>query len=340
MAGPQIANDDIDPDDRQNDDDDTEPLVDLTQSLQLHSRRSERLRKKGAKKAERASAAGSMSGFLDLPYELMMTIICSLRPRNVFILMRVNKPLRQLILAEEGYISTQIIQLRYGCLEKCFRRPVLMEQVDPSFRSALQSADRPEMVSVYKKPFQHVQPPDQSVLCTCMTCLARWNCLCVAVDFAHWQGNLDRGEPIPVIERGRSPEWNSRLVAANAAVVLHALRSDLWYAAVLEAHLSSTMGSIKRHAANKGNRRTRFRMTDDDMRRGTADFLERGGPPTVDFPFVRDNYYILESFMPHRSWVKEQDRWIYMPAEQHEKDLEIAVRWETWWKQNLQRRRD
>ncbi|KAK3386839.1 hypothetical protein B0H63DRAFT_468471 [Podospora didyma] len=205
-----------------------------------------------------------------------------------------------------------------------------MEAVDPSAHAALQNPERQELLTVHKKPFQHIQPPDPSFTCTCLTCMLRWNCLCLVVDFAYWQKNLDTGEPISVIPRGTTPKWNRDLVARNASIVVKALRSPLWHARILEAHLASTIRSIRRHGLNKGNRRRRFRMADEDVHAETDVFLERSGPPTLDFPYHRDNYYMLEAFLPNRSWISERKKWVYLPAEQHDNDVEIAIRWEAW----------
>lgn len=251
-----------------------------------------------------------------------------LQPSDLITLLRVCKPIQGFILSEEKKISEDIIRLLYDCLAKSFRRPVHMEVVDSDLYIGLQSPDQLEMAANMHKPqrpYQHVRAPDTSATCTCLTCVIRWNALCIAVDFEHWQKNLDNGQPITVIPRGSTPEWNQKLLDRNAKIVLHALHSDLFYTRILEAHLDSTVGSIRRHAQYKGNRRRRFRMTDDDVRRGTADFLERSGPPTMVLPYHRDDYYMLEAFMPSRGWIAAWSEWVYMPEEQHEKDLIIAV---------------
>lgn len=209
-------------------------------------------------------------------------------------------------------------------MEKCYRLPVPLEQVRPCFRPALQDPGR---LGFLRRPFQHVMLPDPDTICTCLTCQLRWNALCLAVDFAHFQGHLDRGDPMPVIERGRNPEWNQKLVRANAGVVSRAMREPIWYACILEAHLSSTVRSIRRHSENKGNKRRRFRMTKEDERAGTDLFLERSGPPTVDFPFHRDNYYLLEAYLPNRGWNGDEARWMYMDARQHDVDVARLAEW-------------
>lgn len=304
-------------------------LEDKTEALTLRSKRTERSKKKQARKAKKVRPQGPE--ILSLPSELLLEILGFLRPSDIFALWRVSKPLRAFVSEAEASIASSIVGWRYACLEKCYRTPVLLEHVDPAFHHDLRSPDRPELAALHKKPYyQHVQPPDPAEICTCLTCLLRWSALCFVVDFAHWQGHLDRGDPIPTIPRGSQPEWNQRLTARNAAVVRRALRSPLWHARLLEAQLGSTARSNRRQAANKGNKRRRFRMSAEDAASGTDRFLERSGPPSFDFPFHRDNYYMLEAYMPNRSWVAEHERWFYLPAEQHDKDVEVVARWAEW----------
>lgn len=306
---------------------DLPPLLDLTESLESHSRRTERRRKKRGIKA--AKPVAEPRGLLDLPYEILMMILKILRPSDIFVLSQVNRPFHRFIFQEQADISNSIISLRYSTIERCFLRPVLMEDVDPEARSVLKNPERPELLAARRRPYQHIPLPDPSFICTCLSCISRWNFLCIVIDFAHWQGHLDAGEPIRVVPRGTFPAWNQELLSRNSSIVVKTLASPLWYARLLEAHLDSTMRSIRRHGQNKGNRRRRFRMTDDDVRAGTDSFLERSGPPTVDFPYQRDNYYMLEAFLPNRSWLTEQKKWIYLGAEQHDKDVEVAVKWDT-----------
>lgn len=68
-------------------------------------------------------------------------------------------------------------------------------------------------------------------------------------------------------------------------------------------------------------------MEKDDVLAGTDEFLKRSGPPTLDFPFHRDNYYMLEAYAPNRGWNEESGTWRYMPKEQHEKDVEFVRAW-------------
>lgn len=303
---------------------DDEPLEDKTQALPLRSRRLERLRKKHEKKQYKSLEP---KHFLDLPQELLLDIITLLRPSDIFVFSRTSKSIRNFILEQEVVISKRIIDFRYAVLSKCFRLPKLLRDVDPNLHPALRSPERQEILAIHKKPYQHIQAPDPSLICTCMTCLLRWSALNLCVDFAHWQDNLDSGTPIPIILRGKNPSWNRALIADNALFVSNALTSQLWYTRILECHLDSTVRSIRRHAANKGNRRKRFRMTNDDVAKGTDAFLERSGPPSLDFPFHRDNYYMLEAYLPNRGRNGEEMRWLYVPESQHDMDVQFVVRW-------------
>merc|ERR1712000_662897 len=122
------------------------------------------------------------------------------------------------------------------------------------------SDERQAVMNIHKRPYQHIKAPDRYLTCTCLTCMLAWNNLNLVVDFSHWRKN---------------PTWNQKLTVANAQVVEKALRSTLWYARILESHLNSTVGSIRRHGNNKGNKRRRFLMMADDAKAETDLFLER-----------------------------------------------------------------
>lgn len=307
-------------------------------SLTVYSKRSERLRRKQGRSKK---PLGERRNLLDLPFDILIHILAFVRPSDIFRLSRTCCALNTFLLKDHpALVARTIIQRRYSCLEKCIRLPALLSDIkDPDLRDLVQHPERQKKLDIHRRPYyQHVAPPDPSLICTCMTCILRWNVLCLAVDFAHWHDDLDKGEPLPIIPRGRQPKWNSRLLSAHEAIVLKAVSpafsgtaSPLWYAAILEAHLASTVRAISRHSANKGNRRPRFRMTLQDMASGTDAFLERSGPPSAYFPFHRDNYYMLEAYLPNRCWLKEEGRWGYMPAEQHNTDLEQIRRWASWW---------
>ncbi|KAL2756459.1 hypothetical protein ACRALDRAFT_2080177, partial [Sodiomyces alcalophilus JCM 7366] len=288
--------------------------------LTIRSKRTERQHKRQQKrvaKKTRATAHNPTNG-IPLPNELLLVVLSYLRPSDLFALLRTCRFLRDMVLAWEMSLVRDIIDIRYPCLAQCIRLPVLLSDVDPKFQPALLNPDGRTMGA---RKFQHIQPPDHSFICTCLTCVLHWIALCVVVDFAHWQAHLDSGDPIPTIPRGTSPAWNENLLQANADVVRKALASPLWYARVLEEHLRSTTRSIRRHAQNKGNRRRRFEMTRRDELAGTDAFLRRKGPATVDFPFHRDNYYMLEAYLPNRSWGSDDEKWLYLP-DLHDRDLQ------------------
>ncbi|KAL7619765.1 hypothetical protein AAE478_010307 [Parahypoxylon ruwenzoriense] len=306
-------------------DDELGVLEDRTQTLTLRSKRTERVRKRQAQKAKKAS--NQPQDLLSLPYELVLEILTLLRPSDIFNLKQVGRAFHGFISEAEPAIAKSIAGWRYVCVGKCFRLPVLMEHIDPAIHFYIQSPERQELLTIHKKPYQHVPTPDPAEICTCLTCLLRWSALCLIVDFAHWQRNLDIGEPIPMIPRGKHPGWNQVLLASTAAIVRKALRSPLWHARLLEAHLDSTTRSIRRHASNKGNKRRRFHMSEEDMESGSDLFLERSGPPSLDFPFHRDNYYMLEAYLPNRGWNAVSMRWMYLPADQHDRDIEFISKW-------------
>ena len=302
-----------------------EPLVDTTAALPLHSKRTERRQKKRYLKE---NASKQHATLWDLPSELFLDILSFLRPSDIFKLLRVNQGFRKYILREKSLVAGLLITRRYSVLTKCFPLPVLLQNVDEGAHSALVDDERQAIhLHIHKKPYQHVKPPDPHTICTCLTCMLAWNNLCVIVDFGHWQPNLDQGEPIPMIPRGRFPKWNESLILRNGEVVQKALYNPLWYARILEEHLKSTVGSIRRHGNNMGNKRRRFRMSAEDVAVENDLFLQRSGPPSLDFPFHRDNYYMLEAYLPNRGWNSEASEWRYMPATQHDRDVEFVKAW-------------
>lgn len=315
-------------------------LVDTTARLELRSRKTDRKQKK--KQIRQEKLASGPKVIMDLPHELLLDIFSLLRPSDMYALVRVNKPLHEFVLGESETIARRIIRLRYPCLAKCFRLPARLSDLDETERAAVKADvgsgqihrrpgtrgwGRTWRLQNYPAQLPHVGRPDPDSLCDCMTCTIRWVGLSVVVDFAHWQGHLDSGEPIPMFKSWQAPEWNTRLVVRHTAVVKRAVvdRDPLWYARILELHLATTVRSIRRHAANKGNKRRRYLLTDEDMRSETDAFLERSGPPTVDWPYHRDTYYMLEAYMPNRSWSGDEKRYLYVPAEQHERELQSIV---------------
>ncbi|KAF2177632.1 hypothetical protein K469DRAFT_719724 [Zopfia rhizophila CBS 207.26] len=274
--------------DRHSDND--EPLEDNTIAIPLCSKRTKRMQRKRAKREQKRREPASL---LQLPAELLVEIMQYLRPSDVFNCARVNYFLSFCVFRNANAIGREIIKRRYAILTQCFPIPTLMSHVDPEVQAVLITPDREALVAIHKKPYQHIQPPDPYFTCTCLTCILTWNNLSLIVDFAHWQENLDNGEPIPMLPRGQKTEWNKELVDQNAAVVRKALRNTLWYAQILERHLQSTVRAIRRHQGNKGNKRRHFDMTEVDAQKGTDEFLAKSGPPSLEFPFHRDNYYLL-----------------------------------------------
>jgi len=301
-----------------------EPLVDKTEALPLRSKRLERLKKKQEKKLYKSSEPKHL---LDLPEELLLDILTLLRPSDVFVFSRTSRSTHSFVQHHESVLAKRIIAIRYAVLAQCFRLPKQLKDIDPSLHAALQSPSRRALLGLHRKPYAHIAAPDAAQLCTCLTCVLRWNALNAALDFAHWQAHLDGGTPLPAIARGTSPAWNAALTARHAARVTAALASPLRHAALLQTHLASTARALARHAANKGDRRPRFRMSAAEARAGSDAFLERSGPPTVDVPFHRDNYYLLQAFLPNRAWNGDERRWMYVPESQHDVDVALVVKW-------------
>lgn len=301
-----------------------EPLVDTTAKLPLRSKRTERQQKK---RHQKEKASKQHATLWDLPSELLIDILTLLEPSDLLNLTRVNHSLRSFISQESTRICRVIVAYRYGVLSRCFLPPVLLKNVNKEAHPALLSDERQAILNIHKRPYQHIAIPDQTLICTCLTCILAWNNLNLVLDFAFWQKNLNEGEPIAMIPRGKNPKWNRSLVSRNGEVVTRALNDPLCYAAILERHLKSTVGSILRHSKNKGNKRKRFEMSTSDAKSGTDQFLSQKGPATLDFPFHRDNYYMLEAFLPNRGWNSEAGEWKYMPASQHETDVGYVVAW-------------
>jgi hypothetical protein len=275
---------------RVSDDEDLEPLEDKTGALTLHNKRTERMQRK---KATRDTKRAAIVNLTKLPTELILECLTCLAPRDVFRFSFVNRRFHSLVQANARVIGDAIMACRYTLLAQCFPTPRLLSDVAPALRPLLTDPKRQVQLGIHKRPYQHIQSPDAQQLCTCLTCILTWNNLGLVLDFAHWQHNLDSGKPIPMVPRGQAPEWNADLIAQNARIARMAIDSSLWHARILEVHLDSTIRSIKRHAKNKGNKRTHVAMTDDDAASGTDSFLVKYGPPSLEFPYHRDEYYML-----------------------------------------------
>ena len=271
-------------------DNDETPLEDTTAALTLHNKRTDRKRRQKVTRDRKRDAVVNLG---KLPTELLLECLACLEPRDVFRFSFVNRRFLSLVAANSRVIGDAIITTRYAILAQCLPTPVLLSSVSPALRPVLSNDDRQKQLGIHKRPYQHIQHPDASQLCTCLTCILTWNNLGLVLDFAHWQPNLDTGDPIPMIPRGQAPEWNHDLIARNARVARRAVDDPLWHARILELHLDSTVRSIRRHGKNKGNKRTHVAMTEEDAASGTDAFLFKHGPPSLEFPFHRDEYYML-----------------------------------------------
>ncbi|KAK1079640.1 hypothetical protein LTR33_006216 [Friedmanniomyces endolithicus] len=324
---------------------DDEPLVDTTAAMAKNSKKTRRLQKQQQKKQQRAAARDRPESFLDLPAELLQDILGYLRPSDVFRLQLLNSATRLFIQQNERAIAKDIMDRRYWVLQRCIPLPIRLEAVDEHTRVVLLNPRREKMTEIHKKPYQHIKPLDPQEVCSCPSCLVAWNNLNVALDFAYFQGHLNHREPIPMIPRGSSPKWNSELTEAHAQIVEKAISSALTYAAILEIHLDSTVGTLLRqvrfppqtrvHQHNKMistktfHPSTLYQVTERDAN-GSDEFLERDGAlvrPSYDVPFNRDNYYSLLAYVPNRKWSRDERKWLYYARGAHDRDLEWTRRW-------------
>ncbi|KAG9196423.1 hypothetical protein G6011_01544 [Alternaria panax] len=303
--------------------DDDEPLEDKTAALTLRNKKTERTKRKNATRQQKRDAMVNMA---KLPTELILESLTYLRPRDVIDFSLVNRRFHSLVQANANVIGDAIIARRYSILVKCLPAPTLLANVDAAMQPLLTDPARQKQLSIHNRPYPHIQPPDPHQLCTCLTCILAWNNLGLALDFAHWQDHLDSGTPIPVIPRGQTPQWNKDLVARNARIARNAVDNSLWHAAILQCHLDSTVRAIRRHSKNRGNKRVHVDMTRAEAARETDAFLAKHGPPSLEFPYQRDEYYMLEAYLPNRWWKKQDAYWFYTIHGQHERDLELVQR--------------
>jgi hypothetical protein len=304
-------------------DSEEEPLQDKTAALSLKSKRTERMQRR---KVVRDKKKDAIINLPKLPTELLLECLTYMTPHDVFSFSLASRRFHALVAANSRVIGDVIIARRYALLAQCFPTPRLLSDVEPAIQALLTDPGRQTQLSIHKRPYTHISPPDAQQLCTCLTCILTWNNLGLVLDFAHWQANLDDGVPIPIIPRGKTAEWNDELVARNARIVRKAVEDSLWHARILEMHLDSTVRSIKRHSKNKGNKRTHVDMTAADAASGADTFLSKHGPPSLEFPYQRDEYYMLEAYLPNRWWKKAEQRWVYIIAGQHERDLDMVQR--------------
>ena len=267
-----------------------EPLEDKTAALTLKNKRTERLKRKDAARQQKRDA---MAGLGKLPTELLLEMLQHTEPRDVFRFALVSQRFYQLVEANAAALGATIIRRRYDILARCFPTPRPLAQVAPNVQALLTDPSRQTQLSIHKRPYQHIRGPDPNELCTCLTCILLWNNLGLVLDFAHWQDSLDAGEPIPTIQRGQTPEWNTQLVARHARIARRAVDNPLWHARILQVHLDSTTRAIRRHGQNKGNKRIHVAVTPEEAASGTDSFLAKHGPPSIEFPYQRDEYYML-----------------------------------------------
>lgn len=313
-------------------DSDLEPLIDTTAKLSLNSKKILRLRRRAEKKqAIRKAHSHGIQSFLDLPPELLLSVLGHLLPSDFSQLLALNTSMRRFILDNESAITEEIIRRRYWVLRQCFPLPVTLDHVPVSAQQTLLSQGWQDRLRIHKNPYQHIKPIDPTTVCTCMSCVLAWNNLCIVLDLAHWQTNLELREPIPNIPRGTTPEWNIELLQRNADIVAKAMESPLTYARILQIHLDTTTRTIIRSGKwrKKGEKITTprprlYHLTDVEALSGTDAYLERSGPPSYQPIFMRDNYYSVEAFVPNRKWDKDEQVWKYYSKwpKPHENDLE------------------
>jgi hypothetical protein len=302
---------------------DDEPLEDTTAAIPLRSKRTER---KQRRKATRDKKKDSVPNLSRLPTELVLIILKLLPPSDVYNFAHTDRRFHGLVDSNASIIGDAIIRQRYTILSQCFPLPKLLVDLDPKVQPLVTDPARQKQLGIHKRPYQHVQPPDPHLVCTCLTCLLTWNNLGLVLDFAHWQNNLDLSEPLPTLPRGKNVDWNAKLIRHNASIVHTALRNSLSYARILEMHLDSTIRSIRRHHGNESDKRKHVDMTAEDAARGDDAFLQKAGPLSLEFPFNREEYYMLEAYLPNRWWKKKDQEWVYNLAGQHERDLEFLQR--------------
>lgn len=326
--------------------DDDEPLIDTTVAMPLNSKKTRRFQKQQHKRQQRARTRSKPQSFLDLPAELLQEVLSYLKPTDMFSLLALTRETRSFILQHEGSIARDIIRRRYWALARCFPLPVLARTIEESTQAALLNPRREKMLDIHWKPYQHIKRLDAREICSCASCHIAWNQLNVILDFAHFQPYLDKREPIPMIPRGTNPPWNIDLTEANAAKVHQALHSPLTYAAILQLHLASIVGTLLRQVRfppqmRKHQHNSRFAptktvhpitiysVTEKDAATGTDAFLERQGRECFEVPFSRDNYYNqwMYAYMPNRKWRREEREWVYGVTVVHEKDVAWARAW-------------
>ncbi|KAK4945167.1 hypothetical protein LTR10_015593 [Elasticomyces elasticus] len=305
---------------------DEEPLVDTTVALTLHSKKTARLQKRQQKKESRR-VHSEIKSFLDFPPELLSLVLSFLSPSDLFSLLRLNRDARAYILDNERAIADGVMTYRYWVLRQCFPLPLLLSRVPAYAHPILLSPQWQSRLKIHRNPYQHIRQIDPETV--------SWNNLNIILDLAHWQPNFENREPLPIIPRGRNPEWNIALLDHHASIVTKAIQSPLAYARILQTHLEVTTRTIIRASKwrKKGEKITTtkprlYHLTDAEAEEETDSYLERSGPPSYQPIYMRDNYYNLEAWIPNRKWDKEGRRWQYYSKwpKPHENDLDWLVR--------------
>jgi hypothetical protein len=329
--------------------DDEEPLIDTTAALTLHSKKLARQQKKQQRREAR-KVHSEIQSFLDLPHELLIQILSYLPPSDVYTLLRLNHATNALITSHTSTIGSANLALRYPLLQACFPAPIPLHSVPASAHAALHSQVWQSRLRIHRNPYQHIQAIDPTKTCTCMSCVLAWNNLNIILDLAHFQTHLATRTPIPMIPRGRTPQWNTTLLATHATIVSLAMTSPLAHARILQTHLRTTTSTILRSARPiRPPQSLRhgppqillpkprlYALTDLEAEANTDAFLARKGPETHQPLFHRDNYYSVEAWVPGRKWGREEGRWRYHFADwprTHEGDVGWLVgRWEDQWR--------
>ncbi|RVX68802.1 hypothetical protein B0A52_07688 [Exophiala mesophila] len=314
---------------------DLEPLVDTTAALTLTSKKTLRLKRRQEKKQSQKKAfSHDVHSFLDLPGDLLIAVLSYLKPSEIYLLLQLNHATRRFIQDNIFSITTQVMKRRYWVLKQCFPVPVALDSVPEFAQHAVLSQAWQDRLRIHKNPYQHVQAIDPQSVCTCMSCALAWNNLCIVLDLAHWQTNLENREPIPIIARGSTPEWNVKLLDDNARIVRLAMKSPLAHARILQTHLDTTTRAIIRSGRwrKKGEKTTTprprlYHLTDSEAADGYDTYLERSGPPSYEPIYMRDNYYSIEAFIPNRKWDKTEQVWKYYSKwpKPHEESLNWLV---------------
>ena len=294
-----------------------EPLIDTTAALAKNSKKTARMQKRLQKKEAR-KVHSEIHSLLDFPQELLLMITSFLQPSDIFTMLRLSKSLRTFVLQNERAVADEIMARRYWVLKQCFLLPIALEQVPPEACPVLMSDEWQYRLRIHKNPYQHIKPIDPWVSCTCMSCVLAWNYLNIILDLAHWSHNLENREPLPIIPRGKNPEWNVQLLERHAAIVRKAMTSPLVYARILQKHLRTTTATIIRSGGSKRKgclvdipKPRTYGLTDTDATTETDEYLERKGPESYQHPYMRDNYYNLEAFVPNRKWRHKEKEWAY-----------------------------